>query len=170
MTTQSRQRSEAFGRRVLHLLDTLRGPGDLAPDRLQATLGEPVVTDPDDPGTYGIGEVLDPRWILNLVTVPNPQGGAPTRIVFSCDDQTGRYDDLSDVCALDLGAWTDALTAAGYTSRPHLGPRGAFYGMWFERGDVSVEAIVRAVTPAEPDRLCVSMLVIDTEARHAAVA
>jgi hypothetical protein len=169
MTTQSRQRSEAFGRRVLHLLETLRGPGDLAPDRLQATLGEPVVTDPDDPGTYGIGEVLDPRWILNLVTVPNPQGGAPTRIVFSCDDQTGRYDDLSDVCALDLGAWTDALTAAGYTSRPHLGPRSAFYGVWFERGDVSVEAIVRAVTPAEPDRLCVSMLVIDTEARHAAV-
>jgi len=170
MTTSSLQRSEAFSRRVLHLLETLHGPQDLAPDRLQAALGEPLQVDPADPGTYGIGEALDARWILNLVTVPDPHGGAPTRILFSCDDQTGRYDDLTDVCAWDLTAWSDALAAAGYTSRPHLGPRNAFYGVWFERGDVTVEAIVRAVRPDARDRLCVSMLVIDTGARHAAVA
>lgn len=170
MTSPSLQRSEAFSRRVLRLLESLQGPGDLAPARLQTILGTPVHTDPADPGTYGIGDAVDPRWILNLVTVPDPHGGTPTRIVFSCDDQTGRYDDLSDVCALDLDAWSAALTAAGYSARPHLGPRDAFYGVWFERGDVTIEAIVRAVRADEPQRLCVSMLVIDTEARHAAVA
>lgn len=170
MTAPPPDRAERFFRSVLRLLEGLHGPADIAPDRLEAAFGAPVETDPADPATYGIGEVLDPRWILNLVSIPGPRGGAPTRMVFSCDDQTGRYDDLSALAGFGVERWHAALTAAGYASRPDLGPRGAFYGMVFERGDVRLEVQLRGQPGQDPREFSVTMIVVDTEARHARVA
>jgi hypothetical protein len=170
MESPTRERTERFFGHVLHLLEGLHGPADIAPDRLEAAFGAPVESDPADPATYGIGEALDARWILNLVSIPGPRGSAPTRLIFSCDDQTGRYDDLSALAGLDVGRWHAALTAAGYAARPDIGPRGAFYGMVFERDAVRLELQLRGQPGQDPRQFSVTMIVIDTEARHAKVA
>lgn len=163
------ERSRDLGERVLRLIAGLHGPDDIAPARVEAVTGHRVEHHPEDARIYGFGERLDQRWIGNLVSLRDPErGDAPSRLLFSFDDQSGRHDDWSAVRGLSFQEYADALTAAGYVGEPLVGPRNAFYGMRFRRGTVAVDLDVRGESATRPDRLCIARILIDpAEARHA---
>jgi hypothetical protein len=155
--------SRTLGQRVLRLIETLHRPEDISPENIERITGKPVERDPQDPRSYGFGEVLDARWIGNLVSLPDPlSDAAPERLVFSFDDQTGQYTDMSAVCGLDFDGYSEALTAAGYSRHVNSGPRDAFRSFGFSRGEVSIEVLVRGENPQNPNRLCVSSVIVDT--------
>lgn len=161
--------SRELGQRALRLIEHLHVPDDLAPERVEALFGLPLSHVPGDARRYGCGRVLDARWICNLVSLPDrDRPGAPPRLQFSFDDQTGADDDWSAVCGLDFAAVSAALTGAGYVGAPLLGPRDAFSGFRFRRGPIKVDVDVRGENAQRPDHLCVARLLIDTEeVRHA---
>lgn len=160
---RSLESSKDLGQRLLRLIDTLHRPEDISPENIERVTGKRVESDPQDPRSYGFGEVLDDRWICNLVSLPDPLSTeAPSRLVFSFDDQAGQYTDMSAVCGLDFDAYSEALAAAGYARHANLGPRNAFRSFGFSRGDVSIEVLVRGESRENPNHLCVSSVIVDT--------
>lgn len=158
-THPPRTNAEEIGRRVLDWIVGIHGPEDLSRDRLETAIGLPMIDAPGDPGRYGIGERIDERWHYSLHSLPDD--GERRRMLFSFDDSTGAFDDLSAICALDYDAYAAALTAAGYAQAPDLGPREAFNGMIFTRDGVRVRMQLLSESAARPGHLCVSALLID---------
>jgi hypothetical protein len=161
--------SKDIGQRVLHLIENIRSPADIAPENLERTTGRKVEFDCEDPRIYGFGERLDERWVCNLLSLrDHERSGEPNRLLFSFDDQTGRNDDWSAVCGLDFEDYARALSAAGYVGEPLLGPRDAFHGFRFRRGPITVDVQVRGENAERPGHLCVARMLIDTaEVGHA---
>ena len=81
-----------IGGRMLHLLGQIHGRADLAPARIEAMTGLPVVFDPENANRYGVGTPLDDGWACNLASIPELGGGPPKRLVFSYDDLRQRPD------------------------------------------------------------------------------
>lgn len=127
-----------IGTRLLTLLTGLRGPGDIAPERLQEIVGAPVQYDPDDRNRYGMGAVVDDHWIYNLATIPDRAGDVPRRLVFSYDSTDAQAGDVP-ASAPEFEAFAQALRGAGYAQATVDGPRGALWGHRFTRDGVDVQ-------------------------------
>lgn len=123
--------------RMVGLLAAIRGPGDLAPERLQALSGLPVTSAPDDPRRYGAGLAIDAQWIFNIAALPG-RGDAPTRIVVAYDRQTPEAADAPEE-APAFEACAETLCAAGFVQTTIPGPRGVRYGDRFERDGVRID-------------------------------
>ena len=154
---------EDIGRRILRWVADLRGPDDLLPDGIERALGVPVVHAPDGSGAYGIGNRIDDRWNYTLRTLApsDADAGHAPRMLFSFDDQTGRFDDFAPVCALDFDAYATELRNAGYVAAFDLGPRDALNGVVFRRDTVEIRMQLRAENDGHPDHLCVAALLVD---------
>jgi len=152
--------AEAIGHRLLDWIAKVHGPDDLSPERMTSAIGAPVIYKPDGARAYGIGQRIDDRWHYTVRSLPDEDDGPPS-ILFSFDDQTGRFDDMSAVRDFDLDACAAALQAAGYTAELDVGPREAFNGVRFNRDGVRVSVRIRAESDANPQHLCVEALRID---------
>ena len=62
--------AQDIGQRVLALVENVRGPGDLAPARIQELTGIKVEFNPDDANEYGFSGQLTDAWAYNLVSLP----------------------------------------------------------------------------------------------------
>lgn len=157
--------SRAFGLRAVRLVEALRTPDDLSPAHVERAFGLPIEHDSADARRFGCGQVLDPRWICNLSSLPDrDRADAPPRLMFSFDDQTGAHDDWSDVCGLDFDEVAAAFADAGYARAPITGPRDAFSGFRFRRGPIAVDVEVRGESAYRPDHLCVARMLIESVA------
>ncbi len=153
--------AEDIGRRVMTLVENVRGPDDIAPSRIEALTGINVEFNPDDVNEYGFSGQLTEAWVYNLVSLPEGAGKPPSRIMFSFDDETRANADMAPVCALDFDDYAAVLTAAGFVSNPVRGHQGRLLYWDFSRGDVSVQIHVRGENDAKAGHACVSRLIIN---------
>jgi len=98
------------------------------------------------------------------VSTPDKIGEKPTSLRFgfhdSSDDGSG---DPEEICGLDIGAYRDALTAAGFSAKPMLGYRG-IDALYFTRGEVGVTIHTHGHVDPDAGRACVSTIVISAYA------
>lgn len=153
--------AEDIGRRVLRLVENVRGPDDLAPARIEGLTGIPVACNPRDASEYGFGGRLTDVWSYNLVTLPE-RGRKPSRLMFSFDDDSRSHADMAPICALDLDGYASALGAAGYRATPVRGKRHELLYWDFARDGVHVQVHVRGENDARADHACVSRLIVNT--------
>jgi hypothetical protein len=154
------QRAEDISRRVLRLVENVRGPDDIAPARIEQLTGIPVEFNPDDANEYGFSGQLTDAWAYNLVSLPEGDR-KPSRIMFSFDDESRANADMGPICAMDFDAYAAALAAAGYRSQPARGKHERILYWDFSRDDVSVQIYVRGENDARAEHSCVSKLIIN---------
>lgn len=159
--SQTLDAAKDIGQRVLTLVEHVRGPADIAPDRIEALTGIKVEFNPDDASEYGFSGRLNDAWAYNLVSLPEGNGEAPSRIMFSFDDETRDNADMAPIAALDFDAYAEALQAAGFASNPSLGKHGQVLHWDFARDAVSVQIHVRGENDAKAGHACVSKLIIN---------
>ncbi len=157
---QSLPRSaEDIGRRVLRLVENVRGPDDIAPTRIEQLTGIPVERNPDDANEYGFSGQLTEAWAYNLVSLPEA-GRRPSRVMFSFDDESRANADMTPICELDFDAYAEALAAAGYRAAPAYGKHGGIDHWTFTRDGVAVQIHVRGENDDRAEHACVSKLII----------
>lgn len=157
----SPDRAEDIGQRVLALVENVRGPDDIAPERIEALTGIPVRFNPDDASEYGFSGSLTEAWDYNFVSLPDAPGRTPSRAMFSFDDRTGGNADMAPIAALDFDGYAARLRAAGFRATPAYGPRQRVAHWDFARGAVSVQVYVRGVNDADAGHACVAKLIIN---------
>ncbi len=150
-----------IGQRVLKLIDSIHGTGDIAPEHIQNITGIPVQFNPDDANEYGFGGKLDDTWAYNLVSLTEANGAKPNRLMFSFDDQTRDYADMAPISDLDFDDYAKALTAAGFQSKPMRGKHDRLVYWDFSRNDVTVQVYVRGENDAKAEHHCVTKLIIN---------
>ncbi len=159
--TQTSPSSKDIGQRVLTLVENVRGPADIAPERIEALTGIKVEFNPDDASEYGFSGRLTDAWAYNLVSLPEGTGGKPSRIMFSFDDETRDNADMAPIAALDFDDYAATLRAAGYAASPARGKHEQILYWDFARDDVSVQIYVRGENDAKAAHACVSKLIIN---------
>lgn len=151
-----------IGGRMLHLLGQIHGRADLAPARIEAMTGLPVVFDPENANRYGVGTPLDDGWACNLASIPELGGGPPKRLVFSYDDLRQRQDATVPASAPAFDDFARELRDAGYAQSVVHGPRGAIWNHRFVRDGVAVDVHTECENPAaDPIVVRVSRIVVD---------
>ncbi len=153
--------AEDIGKRVLTLIENVRGPADIAPARIEALTGIQVEFNPDDANEYGFSGQLTDAWTYNLVSLPEGTGEKPSRIMFSFDDETRDNADMAPIAALDFDDYAATLRAAGYAASPARGKHEQILYWDFSRDDVSVQIHVRGENDAKAGHACVSKLIIN---------
>jgi len=159
--TTSPRSAEDIGRRVLRLVENVRGPDDLAPTRIEELTGLKVEFNPEDAREYGTGGRLTDAWAYNLVTLPQIGEARPSQLMFSFDDQSGENADMGPISALDFDDYAAALAAAGFRSTPVPGRLGNILHWDFSRDDVTVQVYVRGENDDKVEHTCVSRLIIN---------
>ncbi|MFZ5635924.1 MAG: hypothetical protein ACOY82_04990 [Pseudomonadota bacterium] len=152
--------AEEIGRRVLRLVENVRGPDDLSPTRIEQLTGIPVEFNPDDTREYGFSGQLTDAWAYNLVSLPEGDRD-PSRILFSFDDESRDNADMGPICGLDFDDYAAALAAAGYRAQAERGPHDRVLYWDFSRDDVSVQVYVRGENDDRAEHACVSKLIIN---------
>jgi hypothetical protein len=152
--------AEDIGRRVLKLVENVRGPDDIAPARIEQLTGIPVQFNPDDANEYGFGGQLTDAWAYNLVSLPET-GRKPSRILFSFDDESRDNADMGPICGLDFDDYAASLAAAGFRARPERGPHDRVLFWEFSRDAVHVQIYVRGENDDKAEHACVSKLIIN---------
>lgn len=153
--------AQDIGQRVLALVENVRGPGDLAPSRIQELTGIKVEFNPDDANEYGFSGQLTDAWAYNLVSLPEGNGEKPSRVMFSFDDETRDNADMAPIAALDFDDYATTLRAAGYAASATRGKHEQILYWDFSRDDVSVQIYVRGENDAKAEHACVSKLIIN---------
>lgn len=160
-TTQALSPAEDIGRRVLKLIDSIRGPEQIAPAHIEHVTGHKVETNPDDPNEYGFGGRIDDQWSYNLVSLTEANGTRPRRLMFSFEDQSRGLADMGPVCALDVDDYSASLQAAGFSMRESRGRHERLDYLEFTREGVTVQIHPRGENDANPTHLCVSQLIVN---------
>ncbi len=158
--TQTSPSAKDIGERVLTLVQHVRSPADIAPERIEALTGIKVEFNPGDANEYGFSGQLTDAWAYNLVSLPESDGSKPTRIMFSFDDETRDNADMAPVAALNFDDYAATLRAAGYAASPARGKHDQILYWDFSRDDVSVQIYVRGENDANAGHACVSKLII----------
>ncbi|TXH72584.1 MAG: hypothetical protein E6Q88_06090 [Lysobacteraceae bacterium] len=161
MTTALPTRAEDIGNRVLKLIDSIHGRDDLAPAHIEQVTGIKVNFNPDDANEYGFGGDLTEDWVYNLVSLTETDGSKPSRLMFSFDDQTRAYADMTPICAMDFDDYAKAMTAAGFSSAPAYGKHQNILYWDFARDKVNVQVYIRGESDAKPTHSCVSKMIIN---------
>ena len=159
--TQTSPSAKDIGQRVLTLVQNVRGPADIAPQRIEALTGIKVEFNPDDASEYGFSGRLTDAWAYNLVSLPEGTGKKPSRIMFSFDDETRANADMAPIAALDFDDYAATLRAAGYEASPARGKHEQILYWDFARDDVSVQIYVRGENDPKAAHACVSKLIIN---------
>jgi len=156
----SPRNAEDIGKRVLKFVENVHGRDDLSPQRIEQLTGLKVEHNPDDANEYGFSGQLTDAWAYNLVSLPDGNG-APSRIMFSFDDESRDNADMGPICGLDFDDYAAALAAAGYRIAPARGQHDRLQYWDFSRGDVSVQIYVRGENDDLADHACVSKLIVN---------
>jgi hypothetical protein len=154
--------AEDIGRRVLALIDSIRGPEQIDAAHIQRVTGQTVEFNDADPNQYGFGGNLDGDWTYNLVSLTELDDSRPHRLMFSFDDGSDDGNaDMGPICTMDYAAYDRALTAAGFTAAPMRGRHGQIEYWEYQRGPVSLQVYVRGENDAKADHTCVSMIIVN---------
>lgn len=154
--------AEDIGRRVLRLVENVRGRADLVPQRVEQLTGIKVEYNPDDRNEYGFSGQLTDAWAYNLVSLPESDGSAPSRLMFSFDDESRADADMGPICGMDFDDYAAALAAAGFRVAPARGKHDRVLYWDFSRDEVSVQIYVRGENDDRAEHACVSRLIINT--------
>ncbi len=152
--------ADEIGKRVLRLVENVRGRADLSPQRVEQLTGIRVEYNPDDRNEYGFSGQLTDAWAYNLVSLPESDGSAPSRVMLSFDDESRSNADMAPICELDFDAYAEALAAAGYRASPAYGKHGGIDHWTFTRDGVAVQIHVRGENDDRAEHACVSKLII----------
>lgn len=152
--------AQEVGKRVLALIENVRSTRDISPEIIEKHIGMKVHVNPDDDNDYGVSGKLTEQWYYGLRSMSAEPGQKPNRLLFQFNDQTHADADMSPVC-IAFEDYSQALTAAGFTSK-RLRNRLDTQDYWdFSRGDIGVTVYLRGKTDPKDTQACVSMLIIN---------
>ncbi|WP_242112168.1 hypothetical protein [Luteimonas aquatica] len=155
--------AQDIGKRVLALIQSIHGIGDLTPANIEKQTGMRVEVNPDDPNDYGVSGKLAGDWYYGLRTMSGDPGQKPNRLLFQFNDQSNANADMTPVC-VSFDEYNRTLTEAGF-SATRLRNRMNTQDYWeFTRDDVGVTVYVRGKRAPDDAQTCVSMLIINAYA------
>jgi hypothetical protein len=160
-TTMTSISAEDISKRVLKLVASVTNAEDISPENIERITGLKIDVSQSNPNEYGTGGKITDTWFYNLGALSNNKGSKPDRVMFSFDDQTNNYADMTPVCSLDFNAYSKQLTEDGYAAKPVHGEHDRISYWDFSRGKVSVQVYVRGESDEKVDHDCVSKLIIN---------
>jgi len=162
MTTAQTLTADDIGRRVLALIDSIRGAQDIAPATIEKATGLKVDIWSDDQSKYGVNGRIDGDWHFGLRSMPAQTPGArPNALLFAISDGNDDGADPGPAC-LKFADYSRALSEAGFAGKPVSGYRGV--DSWrFTRGEVAVTAYVFGEGDPQAPGACVSQLIISAQ-------
>lgn len=153
--------AQALSERVLALIQTVRGIGDLSPENLRDATGLPIAVNPADGNDYGANGPLTGVWYYGLRSMSPDASDRPNRVLFQLSDQTDSGADMSPVC-VPIATYQQTLVSAGFSSKK-LRNRLDTQDYWeFTRDGVGATVYVRGKSAPADAQTCVSMVILET--------
>lgn len=151
--------AQDLSERVLKLIQSVQGIGDLAPDKLRETTGLPIVV--HSANDYGANGPVAGVWYYGLRSMSPDAASVPNRVLFQLSDQSDSDADMSPVC-VPIETYEKTLVSAGFSSKK-LRNRHDTQDYWeFTRGKVGATVYVRGKSNPADAQTCVSMVIVET--------
>lgn len=136
--------------RLLRLIRETERVEQFTPERLGAAFG--VDFRVFEPGYWGYGERLSPRWTYGMEMREKIAVGPRFNFSFNA---SGDDAPAEEICALDYGRFAAELEAMGFQRQAQRGEHGAFLADWFDRPGMRVIVKQQRLAPGEDARACV---------------
>ncbi|MFZ6743054.1 hypothetical protein ACO0LC_07525 [Undibacterium sp. JH2W] len=157
--------AEEASRRMLDLIGNIKTAEDFSAKKLEIAMGLKVYFDDKNLRKYGVGAKITDTWFFNISVILSKEDSKRGRLIFSFDDQTHNYADMTPVCQVDLDAYKKRLTELGFQSEAYYGEHNRLIYWNFSRDNIDLQISFNGESMEKVKHNCVSILVVDVVQR-----
>lgn len=148
-----------IGDRLLALIDSIRGPDDLARTHVERATGLTLSVEADTVYLYGVRGTVADGWSYRLGATAGEDDGVES-LLFTFHHADGDGADMTAICDPDFDAYRTALQDKGFDVKAVPGDRGSTRFWEFARDGVTVRIRTIGESRARPEHACVSSISI----------
>ncbi|MFZ6872435.1 hypothetical protein ACO0LF_10245 [Undibacterium sp. Di27W] len=157
--------AEEASKRMLDLIGNIKTAEDFSAEKLGKAMGLKVYLDDENPRKYGVGAKITDDWFFNISVILSKEDSKLGRLIFSFDDQTHNYADMTPVCQVDLDAYKKRLAELGFQSEAYYGEHNRLIYWNFSRDNIDLQISFNGESMEKVKHSCVSILVVDVVQR-----